>query len=75
MHHRETPTFVLEGSTQSPGWPSTNSVSGLQPDWFDIREMICSPSEAAGYNSVHQGGAKTGSKCFRRLAERCLKGE
>jgi hypothetical protein len=24
----------------------------LQPAWFDIREMICSPSEAIEYNKT-----------------------
>jgi hypothetical protein len=33
----------------------------LQPEWFDIREMICSASEAADYNKTvaeQAGGAK-----------------
>lgn len=35
----------------------------LQPDWFDIREMICSASEAQGYNTVyHSGQAASPSK-------------
>jgi len=34
----------------------------LQPEWFDIREMICAPSEAAGYNTVYQSGAKAEGK-------------
>lgn len=33
-----------------------------QPDWFDIREMICSTSEAAGYNKVYQGARSGGGK-------------
>jgi hypothetical protein len=34
----------------------------LQPEWFDIREMVCAPSEAAGYNTVYQSGAKAAGK-------------
>jgi hypothetical protein len=34
----------------------------LQPDWFDIREMICSASEAAEYNTTYgaNGSGQTG---------------
>jgi len=33
-----------------------------QPDWFDIREMICSTSEAAGYNKMYQSAKPGGDK-------------
>jgi len=29
----------------------------LQPDWFDIREMKCAASEAAGYNTTYASGS------------------
>ena len=34
----------------------------LQPEWFDIREQVCSASEAADYNKTVGAGAAAEKK-------------
>jgi hypothetical protein len=39
-------------------WNALNKFQlRLQPEWFDIREQICAPSESADYNSTVAAGA------------------
>lgn len=55
---------ITDPKMYSKPWVALNKFPlGLQPEWFDIREMICSASEAADYNkTVAEQGAAGGKK-------------
>ena len=44
---------IIDPKMYTKPWVALNKFTlRLQPEWFDIREMICSPSEAADYNKT-----------------------
>jgi hypothetical protein len=56
---------IIDPKMYTKPWVALNKFTlRLQPEWFDIREMICSPSEAADYNKTvaEQAAAAAGEK-------------
>jgi hypothetical protein len=44
---------IIDPKMYTKPWVALNKFTlRLQPDWFDIREMVCSASEAADYNKT-----------------------
>jgi hypothetical protein len=44
---------IIDPKMYAKPWVALNKFTlRLQPDWFDIREMVCSASEAAEYNKT-----------------------
>jgi len=54
---------IIDPKMYSKPWVALNKFTmRLQPDWFDIREMVCSASEAAEYNKTVSEAAARASQ-------------